>query len=92
MNGDDGRVGPPGAQGAGVGVSKETIEVTSRFHLPSMPPHLASRSLGASSRTKGKFSVSGWLKTSTLEEETIEGNINTVDNQMLHSASPAPSH
>lgn len=54
-----------------------------------MPPHLASRQLGASPCTKGKFSVSGLLKTLTLEE-TIEGNINTVDHAMVHSASPAP--
>lgn len=63
--------------------------MTSRFHLPPMPPHLASRQLGASPCTKGKFSVSGWLKTLTLEE-TIEGNINTVDHAMVHSDAPAP--
>lgn len=54
-----------------------------------MPPHLASRQLGASPRTKGKFSVSGLLKTLTLEK-TIEGNINTVDHAKAHSAFPAP--
>lgn len=54
-----------------------------------VPPHLASRQLGASPCTKGKFSVSGLLKTLTLEE-TIEGNINTVDHATVHSTSPAP--
>lgn len=76
-------------QGGHTGGRIETIEVTSRFHLPPVPPHLASRQLGASACTKGKFSVSGWLKTFTLEE-TIEGNINTVDHAMAHSAFPAP--
>lgn len=76
-------------QGGHTGRRKETIEVTSRFHLPPVPPHLASRQLGASSCTKGKFSVSGWLKSLTLEE-TIERNINTVDHGTVHSASPAP--
>lgn len=76
-------------QGGHTGGRIETIEVTSRFHLPPVPPHLASRQLGASACTKGKFSVSGWLKTLTLEE-TIEGNINTVGHATVHSASPAP--
>lgn len=85
VNGGYGRGGPRRAYRGRI----ETIEVTSRFHLPPVPPHLASRQLGASPCTKGKFSVSGWLKTLTLEE-TIEGNINTVDHAMVHSASPAP--
>ena len=51
--------------------------MTSRFHLSPVPPHLASRQLGASAHTKGKFSVSGWLKALTLEK-TIEENINTT--------------
>lgn len=85
VNGGDGR-GGPGRASRG---RKGTIEVTSRFHLPPVPPHLASRQLGASPRTKGKFSVSGCLKMLTLEL-TIEGNINTVDHGMMHSASPAP--
>lgn len=63
--------------------------MTSRFHLPPVPPHLASRQLGASPCTKGKFSVSGWLKMLTLEE-TIQRNINTVDHGMVHSVCPAP--
>jgi len=76
-------------QGGHTGGRIETIEVTSRFHLPPVPPHLASRQLGASPCTKGKFSVSSWLKTFTLEE-TIERNINTVDHGPVHSAALAP--
>lgn len=45
LNGGDGRGGPGKAIQGG---RKETIEVTSRFHLPPVPPHLASRQLGAS--------------------------------------------
>lgn len=63
--------------------------MTSRFHLPPVPPHLASWQQGASMCTKGKFSVSRWLKTLTLEK-SIEGNINTVDHRILYSAAAAP--
>ena len=61
--------GPREGTHRGVGGGrKDTIEVTSRFHLSPVPPHLASRQLGASVHTKGKFSVSGWLKALTLEK------------------------
>lgn len=85
VNGPDGRGGPARAYGGRM----ETIEVTSRFHLPPVSPHLASRQLGAAPCTKGKFSVSRQFKTLTLEK-TIEGNINTVDHGTVHSASAAP--
>lgn len=82
VNGGDGRGGSPrGRKGA--------IEVTSRFHLPPVPPHLASRQAGASQLTMGKFCVLGWLKMLTLEE-AIEGNINTNDHGMEHSSTPNP--
>ena len=82
LNGGNGRGGESAAR-------KGTIEVTSRFHLLPAPPHLASRQAGASPLTKGKFSVSGWLKMLTLEE-AIEGNINTVDQGMrgIHPLQP----
>lgn len=82
VNGGDGRGGSPrGRKGA--------IEVTSRFHLPPVPPHLASRQAGASQLTMGKFGVSGWLKMLTLEV-AIEGNINTANHGIEHSFTPAP--
>lgn len=65
VNGLGGRGGPRRACGGGERI--ETIEVTSRFHLPPVPPHLASLLLGASWCTKSKFSVSRWFKTLTLE-------------------------
>ncbi|KAJ3599122.1 hypothetical protein NHX12_033085 [Muraenolepis orangiensis] len=90
VNGDGGRGGPRRAPSEEKEGRKETIEVTSRFHLPPVPPHLASRQLGASPHTKGKFSVSGWLKALTLER-TIEENINTAGPRNIQPLLP-PSY
>lgn len=86
LNGGDGRGGPGRAYRGEKGDHWGDKQVPS---APPVPPHLASRQLGASPCTKGKFSVSGWLKMLTLEE-TIEGNINTVDHGTVHSSCPAP--
>lgn len=60
VNGGDGRAGPWRAHRGG----KETIEVTSRFHLPPVPPHLASRQLGASPPQRANLVCRGGLKRS----------------------------